>query len=81
MSVSYHINFEGGTCRISRNFSLLYWMKGNIELHKRIWKYILFFNGKQSQAKGIRKQDPEANIWTQERWELGVEKALEWGTS
>ena len=27
------------------------------------------------QAKGIWKQDPEANIWAQEGWEWGVEKA------
>ena len=27
------------------------------------------------QAKGIWKQDPEANIMAQEGWELGVEKA------
>ena len=33
------------------------------------------------QAKGIWKQDPEANIWAQEGWELGVEKAPQWGTS
>ena len=26
-------------------------------------------------AKGIWKQDPEANIWIQEGWEWGVEKA------
>ena len=28
------------------------------------------------QAKGIWKQDPEANIWTQEEWEWEVEEAL-----
>ena len=33
------------------------------------------------QAKGIWKQDPEANIWTQERWKWWVEKAPQWGTS
>ena len=27
------------------------------------------------------KQDPEANIWFQERWEWGVKKAPQWGTS
>ena len=32
------------------------------------------------QAKGISKQDPEANTWDQERCELGVEKAPQWGT-
>ena len=30
---------------------------------------------------GIWKQDPEANIWAQEGWEWGVERALQWGTS
>ena len=34
-----------------------------------------------SQAKGIWKQDPEANIWVQGGWEWGVEKASQWGTS
>ena len=32
------------------------------------------------QAKGIWKQDPEANIWAQEGWEWGVEKTPQWGT-
>ena len=27
------------------------------------------------QAKGIWKQDPEANIWAQEEWECGAEEA------
>ena len=31
------------------------------------------------QAKGIWKQDPEVNIWVQERCEWGVEKASQWG--
>ena len=26
------------------------------------------------QAKGIWKQDPDANIWVQEGWEWGMEK-------
>ena len=33
------------------------------------------------QDKGIWKHDPEANIWAQEVYELGVEKAPQWGTS
>ena len=33
------------------------------------------------QAKGYLKQDPEANIWAQEGWETGVEKAPQRGTS
>ena len=32
------------------------------------------------QAKGIWEQDPEANIWAQDEWEYGVEKAPQWGT-
>ena len=32
----------------------------------------------RTQAKGIWKQDPEANIWAQE-W--GVEKSPQWGTN
>ena len=35
----------------------------------------------RTQAKCIWKQDPEANIWTQEAWEWGVEKTPQWGTS
>ena len=31
------------------------------------------------QAKGIWKQDPEANVWNQKRWEWRVEKAPQWG--
>ena len=32
-------------------------------------------------AKGIWKQDSEANILAQEGWEWGVEKASQWATS
>ena len=32
-------------------------------------------------ANGIWKQNPEANIWSQDGWEWGLEKAPEWGTS
>jgi hypothetical protein len=32
------------------------------------------------QAKGVRKQDPETNIWAQECCEWGVEKTPQWGT-
>ena len=35
----------------------------------------------RTQAKGIWKQDPQANILAQEGWEWGVEKAPQWGTS
>ena len=33
------------------------------------------------QAKGIGKQDPEANIRTQAGWEWGMVKAPQWGNS
>ena len=33
------------------------------------------------QAKDIWKQDPEVNFWAYERWEWGVEKPPQWGTS
>ena len=33
------------------------------------------------QDKGIWKQNPEATIWAQERWEWGVDKARTRGTS
>ena len=32
-------------------------------------------------ARGIWKQDPEANIWGQEESEVGVEMAPQWGSS
>ena len=32
-------------------------------------------------SKGIRNQDPDANIWDQEGWEWGMEKAPQWGTT
>ena len=33
------------------------------------------------QAKGIWKQDPEANIWVQGEWKWEVENSPQWGTS
>ena len=33
------------------------------------------------QAKSVWKQDPEANIWAHEGWELEVGKPPQWGTS
>ena len=38
-----------------------------------IIKYMVSYIKGGSQAKGIWKQDPEANIWAQEGWECGVE--------
>ena len=46
----------------------------------RFWNMISYIKG-GLHAKGIWKQDPDANIWTQEGWEWGVEKAPEWETS
>ena len=34
-----------------------------------------------SKFEQVNLQDPEANIWTQEEWEWGVQKAPQWGTS
>ena len=45
-----------------------------------MWNMVSYIKG-GIQAKGIWKQDPEANIWAQEGWEWGVEKAPQWGTS
>ena len=45
-----------------------------------LWYMVSYIKGGM-QAKGIPKQDPEANIWAQEGWEWGVEKAPQWGTS
>ena len=45
-----------------------------------LWSMVSYIKGGM-QAKCIRKQDPEANIWAQEGWEWGVEKAPQWGTS
>ena len=36
---------------------------------------------KGTKANDTLKQDPQVNIWAQERWEWGVEKAPLWGTS
>ena len=38
---------------------------------------VSYING-EMQAKGIWKQDSEANIWAQEGWEWGVEKDSHW---
>ena len=38
-----------------------------------MWNMVSYIKGGM-QAKGIWKQDPEANIWVQEEWEWGVEK-------
>ena len=34
----------------------------------------------RTQANGIWKQDPEANIWVQNGRKYGVEKVSQWGT-
>ena len=38
-----------------------------------LWNMVSYIKG-GIQAKGIWKQDPEANIWAQEGWEWVVEK-------
>ena len=47
---------------------------------KWLWSMVSYIKG-GTQAKGIWKQDPEANIWAQEGWEWGVDKASQWWTS
>ena len=44
------------------------------------WSIVVVIKGAMHD-KGIRKRNPEANIWAQEGWEWGVEKALQWETS
>ena len=45
-----------------------------------LWNTVSYIKG-GIQAKVNWKQDPEANIWAQEGWEWGVEKAPQWETS
>ena len=45
-----------------------------------LWNMVSYINGGMH-AKGIWKQDPEVNILARERYEWGVEKAPQWGTS
>ena len=45
-----------------------------------LWNMVSYVKGGM-QLKGIWKQDPEENIWAQEGWEWGVEKAPQLGTS
>ena len=45
----------------------------------RLNKYVN--NNWATKAKGIWKQDPEANTWAPQGWDWGVEKASQWGTS
>ena len=45
-----------------------------------LWNMVSYIKGGM-QAKGIWKQDPEANTLAQEGWEWGVEKAQQIGTS
>ena len=44
------------------------------------WNMVSYIKGGM-QAMGIWEQDPKANIWAQEEWEWGVEKAPQLGTS
>jgi hypothetical protein len=45
-----------------------------------LWYIVSYIKGGM-QAKGIWKQNPETNIWIQEGWERGAEKASQWATS
>ena len=69
----YYLLFDDILCYIQSPFMILH-----LQRYKTYSGY-LFFN--RIEAKGIWKQEHEANIWTQERWEWGVEKAPQWGTS
>ena len=45
-----------------------------------LWNMVSYIKG-EMQAKSIWEQDPQVNIWAQEGWEWGVEKAPQRGTS
>ena len=45
-----------------------------------LWNMVSYIKGR-TQAKGIWKQDPEANIWAQKGLKWGGDKAPQWGTS
>ena len=59
--------------------------KIKVSRSKRMYSFNVIFVPKGNkggmQAKGIWKQDPEGNFYPQKRWEKGVEKAPQWGTS
>ena len=58
------------------------WNIQNTELYKLcIYVHMVSYIKGGIQAKGMWKQDTEANIWAQEGWEWGVEKVPQWGTS
>ena len=40
-----------------------------------MWNMVSYIKG------GMRAKGTEANIWAQEEWEWGVEKAPQWGSS
>ena len=81
-------NKKCGVCSISCRGGIL-WPVGlyGIGYKKNIascaiwlWSLVSYIKG-GTQVKGISKQDPEANIWTQEGLKWGVEKAPQWRTS
>ena len=38
---------------------------------------ISYMSGRGTQAKGIREQDSDADIWAEKAWKYGVEKATQ----
>ena len=44
-----------------------------------LWNMVSYIKG-GIKVKGIWILDPELNIWTEEGWEWGVEKAPQWVT-
>ena len=67
----------------SRKFSLLS-KNLKIKIYKTIMLPVVLYGCEAwsvtlNQTRVIWKQDPQANIWPQERWEWGVEKGPQWG--
>ena len=56
-------------------FMTVFCIYGSMWIYQKIEIILLVAN------KGIWKQDPEANILAQGRWEWEMEKALQWETS
>ena len=66
----------------AKNKNILYFLHYSLSSSCAIWLWNMVSYIKEGmQAKGIWKQDPEVNIWDQDGWDWGVEKAPQWGTS
>ena len=73
-------DFAEGESELVSGFNVEYRRGGFALIFLWLWNMVSYIKA-LIQAKGSWKQDPEANIWTQEGWEWGVEKAPQWGTS